>query len=229
MSGTPLLSNCALVIPALNEAETIATVVANTLGYGKPIVIDDGSTDKTSELAAKAGALVVCHEINQGYDSALETGLIYAIENGFEFVITLDGDGQHQTEVLRHFFDQLSSGADIVVGIRDKKQRFSEIIFSSFAILLWNIQDPLCGMKGYRISQLKKITKLKTYPSIGTELTIRAARSGWNICQIPVPTQDRNGETSRFGSGLRADWRILGALVVGLIRANRFPVTMSHT
>jgi hypothetical protein len=130
----------------------------------------------------------------------------------------LDGDGQHEPLLIESFLFELMDGADLVIGIRDRYQRVSETIFAKTAKILWGITDPLCGMKGYRLSKLKGIDSMCSYPSIGTELAIRAVRSGWNIRQVAVKTRERNGK-SRFGAGLYANWLILRAMFLGLLRA----------
>jgi glycosyltransferase involved in cell wall biosynthesis len=208
----------AIVIPAFNEEEAISAVVLGISAYGTAVVVNDGSTDDTGHVAGTAGALVVSHAVNLGYDNALATGLEKAVAERFDYAITLDGDGQHDPLLIESFLFELMDGADLVLGIRDRYQRVSEKIFAKTAKILWGISDPLCGMKGYRLSKLKSIDSMCTYPSIGTELAIRAVRSGWNIRQVAVKTRERNGK-SRFGAGLYANWLILRAMVLGLFRA----------
>lgn len=208
----------AIVIPAFNEAELIGAVVSTVSVFGAPIVVNDGSTDDTEHVARTAGALVVSHEANRGYDYALATGLIRAMAENFDFAITVDGDGQHAPERIQDFINELLHDADVVVGIRDRFQRISERVFSGMTKMLWGISDPLCGMKGYRLSKLNGMVCLCSYPSIGTELTIRAARSGWNIRQVAVKTRDRH-DRSRFGVGFYANWLIFRAMLLGLFRA----------
>ena len=225
MSGAALRPAIALVIPALNESRSIAAVVAAVRHYGQPIVVDDGSTDDTGSLANTAGAVVVTHEVNRGYDRALESGLKRAVDDGYDFVVTLDADGQHKPELLALFLAQLLAGSDMVIGVRDRHQRFSESVFSITAKLLWGIADPLCGMKGYQIAKLRAIPELCTYTSVGTELALRASRSGWRIAQVPISTIRREG-VSRFGGGMRANWMILKSLGLGLFLARSIPVQM---
>jgi len=208
----------AIVIPAFNEEEAISAVVLGISAYGTAVVVNDGSTDNTEQVARAAGALVVSHSVNRGYDNALATGLGKAVAEQFDFAITLDGDGQHEPLLIESFLFELMDGADLVIGIRDRYQRVSETIFAKIAKILWGITDPLCGMKGYRLSKLKGIDSMCSYPSIGTELAIRAVRSGWNIRQVAVKTRERNGK-SRFGAGLYANWLILRAMFLGLLRA----------
>jgi len=208
----------AIVIPAFNEEEAINAVVLGISAYGTAVVVNDGSTDNTEQVARAAGALVVSHSVNRGYDNALATGLGKAVAEQFDFAITLDGDGQHEPLLIESFLFELMDGADLVIGIRDRYQRVSETIFAKTTKILWGITDPLCGMKGYRLSKLKGIDSMCSYPSIGTELAIRAVRSGWDIRQVAVKTRERNGK-SRFGAGLYANWLILRAMFLGLLRA----------
>jgi glycosyltransferase involved in cell wall biosynthesis len=215
------LARVAIVIPAFNESATISEVVSAISALGIAIVVNDGSHDKTEQLAREAGALVVSHEVNLGYDLALASGLAKAIEEEFDFAITVDGDGQHESARIESFLIELLDGGDVVVGIRDKFQRVSEIVFAFFASKLWGISDPLCGMKGYRLSKLKGVANLCSYMSIGTELTIRAVRSGWIVRQVAVKTHDRK-DKPRFGTGFFANWLILRAMLLGLIRAQAF-------
>ena len=162
----------ASVIPAFNEARSIATIVIAVKQYALPIVVDDGSYDETAPLAATAGAIVVSHLRNQGHDAALQTGLFKAIELGCTFAITMDADEQHNPAELEHFKAVLLQGADLVVGVRDRHQRFSESLFAFIGKILWFIADPLCGMKGYRLSHLKRLGHFDSYKSIGTEFAL---------------------------------------------------------
>jgi glycosyltransferase involved in cell wall biosynthesis len=205
------------VIPALNEAASIADVVTSARTMGAVIVVDDGSTDRTADLAAAAGARVVRHEQNRGYDAALASGIHAAMEAGADYAITLDADGQHDPGLAQEFLRRLQAGADLVVGQRDRHQRISESIFSIAGTLLWNLKDPLCGMKGYRLSRFREAGRFDSYQSIGTAFAIIAARSGYNIEQVPINTRRRIGKP-RFGSGLRANLVILRALVWGMMR-----------
>lgn len=211
----------AAVIPAYNEAKSIAAVVRAVKQYALPIVADDGSADETAHLAAAAGAVVVSHSSNQGYDAALQTGLFKAIELGCTFAITMDADGQHNPAGLEAFKAELLQGADLVVGIRDRHQRFSESLFAVTGKLIWAIADPLCGMKGYRLSHLQRLGHFDSYKSIGTEYALRCARSHLRIHEVPVLTRDRKG-LSRFGGGFKPNFRILRAMIFGLFKAKAF-------
>jgi glycosyltransferase involved in cell wall biosynthesis len=206
-----------IVIPALNEEATINSVVSSVKQYGIPIVVDDGSCDKTGELAVRAGASVVRHEVNRGYDNALNSGFQRAVMLGCEYVVTVDADGQHDSSIIEPFIRGLDDGADVVVGMRDRLQRFAEHLFAWISSMRWDIHDPLCGMKGYRLELYRHFGHFDSYGSIGTEFCLRAAKNGNKIVQIPVRTHERIG-TPRFGGRLKANMRILNALMKGIWR-----------
>ena len=209
-------SSTVVVLPAFNESSSIESVLTSLKSCCDILVVDDGSDDNTSSLAIKNGVHLVRHQSNRGYDKALETGLLWAIDNNYEFVVTMDADGQHSPTLISLFIDELKDGADIVVGYRQYKQRWSEIVFSYISSLLWQIDDPLCGMKGYRIQLFKNLQSLDSYTSIGTELLIRGLRSNFAVRQISIPSIPRIGH-SRFGNGVRANFRILKAMYYGLL------------
>ncbi len=210
-------SRVAIVIPAFNEAATIADVVTKACSYGMPVVVDDGSSDNTSELAVNAGAVAVRHARNLGYDSALNSGFNRAVQLGCAYIVTMDADGQHDPLLLVSFLNALDQGADVVIGVRDRRQRLGEVLFAWIAKWKWGIDDPLCGMKAYRAIVFSELGHFDSYGSIGTELAIFAVRRGSRIVQLPVKTRDR-ADQPRFGRRFAANRRILRALWIGLVR-----------
>jgi len=207
-----------IVIPALNESATIAGIVEAIGKYGVPIVVDDGSTDNTAELAEQVGAVVVAHGKNRGYDAALNSGFIKAAKLGAQIIITVDADGQHNPSLIRQFIDAINSGADIVVGIRNRRQRFAENLFACYTGLRFGVKDPLCGMKAYRTSLYKARGYFDSYGSIGTELTIFAAKNGYQIRQVEFDVRERSGEP-RFGKMLSGNYKIIRAMILSILRA----------
>lgn len=207
----------AVVIPAFNECQTIGQIVTGVRAYGTPIVVDDGSHDTTALLAVQAGAQLVKHETNQGYDAALNSGCAYAAAQGFDFILTLDADGQHRPQLIAEFVQRLLAGADMVAGIRDKHQRFAERVFSWVGKAVWGVHDPLCGMKAYSMQLYRDCGHFDSYQSIGTELTLFAARHHYAVAQVAVPTVDRL-DAPRFGRRWSANLKIFRALGLGLAK-----------
>jgi glycosyltransferase involved in cell wall biosynthesis len=215
-----------IIIPALNEAQSIAKVIAGARQFGSVIVVDDGSSDGTAGVAAAAGADVVRHDICRGYDRALDSGFARAAALGCDAAVTLDADGQHDPQLLQQFIVALDRGADVVIGVRDQFQRLAERLFATVALARWGIRDPLCGMKAYRMGIYRELGHFDSYGSIGTELAIFAATRGHRIAQIPVTTGDRVGPP-RFGRVLRGNWLIARALVLAFLN-NRQVVREEH-
>jgi glycosyltransferase involved in cell wall biosynthesis len=146
----------AIIIPAYNESITIQNVIISVIKYADVIVVDDGSTDDTARLAKLVGAKVISQK-NEGYDSALSKGFEYARNLNYKYLITLDADGEHDTNNLEDFIKRLKLGHDVVVGIRKEKRRISEKIFGYLTVIKYGIFDPLCGLKGYSINVYKLI------------------------------------------------------------------------
>lgn len=202
-----------IVIPAFNEALNIASIVKAVILYGIPIVVDDASTDCTAALAARNGAIVVTHEYNGGYDRALSSGFKKAAEMGLEMIVSIDADGQHDPSLLQRFIDEIDRGSDIVVGVRSRRQRFSENLFAFYTNSRFGIRDPLCGMKAYRMSVYKWTGHFDSYKSIGTELMLVAVRNGFIISQVEFSVRDRVG-ASRFGNIISGNYKIIRSLIL---------------
>jgi len=209
-------SSLGILIPALNEARTITNVVSLCGNYGRSIVIDDGSDDGTGEIAEQAGAEVVRHSINRGYDAALESGFQRAAALGCKYVITIDADGQHDPIILESFCRLLDLGADIVIGIRNVRPRIAESCFALLTKMLYGLKDPLCGLKGYRMSMYAKLGHFNSYDSIGTELALFAVRNGFRMEQVPLIVRDRV-DAPRFGRRLHANYKILRAMLLSML------------
>lgn len=210
-------SRLGIVVPALNEAATIGAVVSRISAYGLPIVIDDASTDATATLARSAGADVVSHAVNQGYDGALNSGFARAAELGCSHVITIDADGQHNPDQLAEMIQHLNHGYTLVVGVRDHYQRFGEVLFAYCTKRLWNISDPLCGMKAYSLDLYRQAGFFDDFKSIGSALAVRSVAHGCRFIEMPIITRDRL-DAPRFGHKLAANYKILRAMVILLWR-----------
>ncbi len=210
-------SRVAIVIPAYNEERTIAEVIRGVISSGTPIVVDDHSCDQTASIAEVEGAVVVRHLHDSGYDAALNLGFSKAVDLGVEYIVTLDADGQHDPTLIAAYLQRLEESADLVVGIRPQKPRLAERVFGCVTTMLYGIRDPLCGMKGYRITLYRALGHFDSYRSVGTELMLFAARNKYTIDQFEVPISDRGNGSSRFGQQFEANKQIFRALFIGLI------------
>jgi len=211
-------SRVVFIIPAFNEELTIAEVINSISNNGSVIVVDDGSSDKTSKIAKKNGAIVIKHSKNFGYDKSLNTGFQTANKMNFKYIITLDADLQHDTSIIPKILLKLmKENVDVVACVRMNSQRISEYVFKIISNYVWGLEDPLCGLKGYNIDIYKKFGKFDTFSSIGTELVIRASKINKKIDQIKVQINPRK-DKPRFGNIVYANFKILRALIICLIK-----------
>ena len=210
-------NSIAILIPAFNEESTIGAVVRKSLHYGQPFVVDDGSIDNTAKHAKENGAEIIKNKKNLGYDRSIIKGLMLIKKKKYKFVITIDADGQHSVNDLKKFISSYQQNYDLVIGFRENYQRFSEYIFSLAGILLWKIKDPLCGMKGYRLSILKSKFFLKLEQSIGTEIAIRVIKDKKKFIQHPIKIRLRK-DHSRFGNGFFVNIKMIKILIKLIIK-----------
>lgn len=201
----------AIIIPAFNEAESVASVVKAVSSYGTPIVVDDGSSDETAARAAAAGAIVV-RQSNGGYDSALANGFSKADEMGAEIVVTIDGDGQLDPTAIPTALDQLATGkAVLVLGVRTGAARWSEALFNLYARWRFGVPDILCGLKAFQTEAYRRYRARAAMPSVHTAVALAVLRAGSPFALVPVAVKPRS-DRSRFGGAWRGNIRILRAL-----------------
>ena len=206
----------AIIIPAFNEAGTIADVVKSVKAYGTVIVVDDGSADGTPELAEKAGAVVVRQPKNLGYDKALQAGFRKAAELGKDAAICIDADGQHPAGLIPGVISPLLEGkADAAFTVRPKPARMAEAIFRRIAKKRYGIGDILCGMKAFRLDVYKDYDSLYDHPTFATAAAIAAARDGRRIIQTDIPVSPR-ADTPRIGRLVKANISIYKGMRLAL-------------
>lgn len=209
-----------IVMPAYNEERSIGKVldVLHREGWRNVIVVDDGSRDRTAEIARKKGAIIVTHLRNMGLGAALRTGLNTARERGADCVVTFDADGQHDPRAVRRMVDSLD-GADFVIGLRyflgaPFHKRLGNFWFNLITRVLGGIlTDSQSGMRAFNRRALKTIRIRSNRYEVSSEIVIQARRKGLRIKETPVrcfftPYSRARGTT--IASGIR--------IFVGLVK-----------
>ena len=195
-----------VIIPAYNESQEISGLIQEIKGQNLDVlVVDDGSTDSTAQIAAGAGAIVLRNIINEGKGACLKKGFKYAQVNNFDAVITMDGDGQHLPQDLKSFMRVASnSRSDIFAGNRMLETKCMPRIrvitnkFMSWIISILckqNIPDTQCGFRLIKRGVLDKIELKTSKFETETEILIKASRAGFKIESIPIKTIYRGGKS----------------------------------
>jgi glycosyltransferase involved in cell wall biosynthesis len=192
-----------IVIPAYNESSVVGAVIENilkTLSASKysyeVVVVDDGSTDNTSEIAFDSGATVVRHILNSGAGAATATGLSYALQNDFTIAATMDADGQHSAkDVLRGIVEIEKKKADLLIGSRlirsdgmSKIKVLGNRGLSAITFLIFGINST-DSQSGLRIFSRKSLEKLKWKTSgyeFCSEMLWRAKQQKLKIEEYPI-------------------------------------------
>lgn len=193
-------------LPVYNEASHVAEVLAEVRRYADSIlVVDDGSSDGTADvLQSIPGILVERHEQNQGYGAALKTAFCYAIRHGFDVVVTIDCDGQHEPSLIPDLaaavFPDNAEPVDIVSGSRYLKQfegdsqppeerRRINLEITAFLNerLGLNLTDAFCGFKAYRTLPLENLRITESGYAMPLQLWVQAVELGLRITEFPVP------------------------------------------
>jgi glycosyltransferase involved in cell wall biosynthesis len=195
--------NCAVVIPCRNEAATIASLVENVRRFVPSVfVVDDGSTDATGESAQRAGAEVLRHDQARGKGTALQTGWQRALELGFKWALTMDGDGQHAPEDIPKFFACVEkTSADLVIGNRmdsaekmPRVRRFVNRWMSKKISRLANqsFPDSQCGFRLISLDALAATPVRAERFEIESEVLLLFALAGRKIEFVPIQVIYKN-------------------------------------
>jgi len=221
-----------VVIPAYNSARTVGHVVGGVRRYGlKAVVVDDGSTDDTAEVARAAGAELVRHARNRGKGHALVSGFRWTLDRGAEFVVTMDADGQHAPEDLPLLLHRAeATSANLVIGQRRldleamPKTSFVGNCISTFWISLFcgrQFPDTQCGFRIYSADLLRRLPPRGGHFETETELLMRASLLNLTIEWVPIRTIYDNGITPHSTNfhNLFDSLRVIGVV----LRSTRFP------
>ncbi len=185
-----------VVIPAHNEEKHIEKVIKETKKFAKNIlVVDDGSKDKTSALAEKAGIVVLRHIVNLGKGAALKTGCEFAIKKGAEKIVVLDADGQHDPKEIPEFVKALDN-ADIVFGYRRLNRNMPFVLrygnwfifFMTKLLFGLKIVDTQCGYRAFTSNAYNKIKWNAVDYSMESEMVANVGKAHLKYSQIPIET-----------------------------------------
>jgi len=188
-----------VLIPAYNEAAHIADIVRRSRVHaGTVLVVDDGSSDETAACGERAGAAVIRHPANRGKGAALATGFAEAHRRGFDWVVTLDGDGQHDPEHIPAFCRAAArTRADIVVGTRKHDhaampavRRCTNAMTSAVISRLTHqrLTDTQSGYRLIRVAVWRAVAVTTQAYDAESEFLIAAGRRGYRIVEIPIAT-----------------------------------------
>jgi len=186
-----------VLIPAYNEARKIGEVVKAVKGLGlDAVVIDDGSTDQTYELAERAGAFVIRNTCNKGKGASIREGVRFILSKPYSAMLIMDGDGQHDPGEIHKFLNKAKeSGSAFIQGNRMHNptsmplmRLFTNKIMSAIVsgICKQNIADTQCGYKFVRRDVLEKLTLKTSKYDIESEMLIETANMRVKIDSVPI-------------------------------------------
>ncbi|MBI1953154.1 MAG: glycosyltransferase family 2 protein [Candidatus Omnitrophica bacterium] len=218
-------ARCVAVIPAYRAEGSVGPLVRRVAALGlAAVVVDDASGDATAARAQAAGAVVLSRPANGGKGRALRDGFQYALASGFEWIIALDADGQHETGEIPNFLRAAREGrGQLIVGDRMRCPRGMPLtrwltnlgmswILSRLAGT--KIPDTQCGFRMIHRGVLEKLTLTSDHFEIESEMVLKAAWAGYRVASIPVASVYTRqhlsfirplGDTARF---FRMLWRV---------------------
>lgn len=222
-----------VIVPALNEEGAIAEVVTDARRAldAKVLVIDDGSTDGTGAIARQAGAVVVRHPFNLGVGAAVRTGLRYAVANGYDRVVQLDGDGQHDPAEASALLVRLESDdVDVVVGSRFE---FGYVLSPQRRVVMRGLSsivsrrlgtpvtDTTSGFRAFGGPAIAYFSRVypTDYLSDTVEALLLAADAGLRVSEVPVHMRRRLSGTPS-ANAFRATFHVVRLLLV--VAVHRF-------
>lgn len=202
-----------VVVPAWNEQASIAKVISELKTRGFDVlVVDDGSTDKTSFIARQNGAITICLPFNLGVGGALRCGFKYAVQHGYDAVVQCDADGQHPVDHIELLISTATQGnLHMVIGSRflNDEGRMDLSLIRRLAMRILSrsasracktlITDATSGFRVITVPLLDELAeKLPAYYLGDTyEALVSAGRAGYRIREIPAPLMEReHGKSS---------------------------------
>jgi glycosyltransferase involved in cell wall biosynthesis len=233
---------CLAVVPAYNEGASIMHVIEDIRAHAPDfdiLVVDDGSTDQTRRLAESTGARVLRLPYNLGIGGAVQAGFVYASEHGYERMVQVDGDGQHDAGEIHKLMDAMADGTspDVVCGSRfltsdhrypapiSRRTGIHIFAFILSRIMRQRVSDPTSGFRLYNAPAIALFARdyPHDYPEVEAVLMVHHHRL--RMVEVPVRMFLRGGGVSSISSGKSAYYmvKVLLALFVGLARKRPVP------
>jgi len=195
-----------ICIPAYNEETNIGKIIKNCKKFAdKVVVCDDGSIDYTAELAKKEGAIVLQHEKNQGYGSAIATLFDYSRKENADMMVTIDADGQHDPNEIPLLFDAIvKHNVDVAIGSRFlndndtpgyRKAGIKIITSATNYSTNLKVSDSQSGFRAYSNLAINEIVPTETGMSVSTEILLKVSNKGLSLAEVPI-TVSYDGDTS---------------------------------
>ena len=229
------------VVPAYNEARTVGRVVSAIKEHVPQfdvVVVDDGSTDGTGELAEDAGARVLRHPFNLGIGGAVQSGFVYALDNGYDYVVQVDADGQHLPEEIPKLLEAMEKDPtlDMVCGSRflfdngypapiSRRTGIHVFAFLLSRIMRRRVSDPTSGFRLFNRRGIALFARdyPHDYPEVEAVLMVHFHRL--QMLEVSVRMLRRDGGVSSIGSGKSLYYmiKVLLAIFIGLARARPVP------
>jgi glycosyltransferase involved in cell wall biosynthesis len=204
-----------IVIPAYNEERNIAKVLRALRECGYPddvVVVNDGSADATLRVVREEGGRAISHPVNLGYVRALFTGMRFALARDYDYLIFLDGDGQHDPKQVKDLKAAAlrEGGPDIVIGSRFVKdtgydaplgRKLGMLLFSWLTAIIGGrrIYDTTCGFKLIKRPALRTLAK-QLFGDFHSEMIIFSLIAGYRVEEVPVNVSEREFGTSMYGA-----------------------------
>lgn len=196
-------------IPAYNEEKTIAKVILNAQRQVDTIIVcDDGSQDMTAEIAQRLGAVVIQHERNLGYGSAIQSLFAKARTLNADILVTLDADGQHDAKEIQALLQPVTEGkADVAVGSRLLNEANGIPLYRRFGIKFLtkmtngngkekNLTDAQCGFRAYNRRAIETLDLREPGMGVSVEILLQAKDQALTIAEVPVQAHYHGLETS---------------------------------
>lgn len=196
-----MLDHVLTALPVYNEQATVANVLTQVLAFSQNVlVVDDGSTDATPAMLSRFRSLhVIRHAANRGYGAALRSAFQHAIDSGYQTLVTIDCDGQHEPQRIPIFAESCDN-CDIVSGSRylqelpggdpapwDRRQINRVITEELNRRLGLHLTDAFCGFKAYRVEALRQLRISELGYAMPLQLWCQAARLGLRIRELAIP------------------------------------------